>query len=84
MVAKELSDNGTIRNFRNYVILVLILSTGLRTIEVSRANIEDVRINGNNKILLIQGKGHLEKDAYVKLTDEVCELIQIYLNKREV
>lgn len=33
-----------------------MITGGLRTIEVSRANIEDLRTAGNNTVLFIQGK----------------------------
>jgi len=34
-----------------------MLTCGLRTIEVSRANIGDLRVLGDNTVLYIQGKG---------------------------
>jgi integrase/recombinase XerD len=44
---------------RDYAILNLMLRTGLRTIEVSRANIGDIRNKGEDTVLYIQGKGRL-------------------------
>ena len=57
-----------------------MVTGGLRTIEVSRANIEDVRILGDSTVLYIQGKGRDEKTDYVKLPFEVEEAIRDYLN----
>jgi len=67
---------------RDYAILNLIIKTGLRTVEVSRADVEDiVNIKGIN-YLFIQGKGHDDKDDQVKLPDSVFNVIQEYISKR--
>ncbi len=78
--AKELATN--IESLRNYAIVVLLATTGLRTIEVERANIKDLLdVNGEYK-LYIQGKGYDDKDQYVKLSHEVYTIIMGYLSKR--
>lgn len=67
---------------RNKAMLALMVTAGLRTIEVSRANVEDI-FKRNSKIFLsIQGKGHDEKDAVAKITPKVYELMQEYLKTR--
>lgn len=38
-----------------------MLTMGLRTVEVSRSNIEDMRASGDTTVLYVQGKGHDEK-----------------------
>ena len=73
-------DRSTIKGKRDYAILTLMVTGGLRTIEVSRANIEDVRILGDSTVLYIQGKGRDEKTDYVKLPFEVEEAIRDYIN----
>lgn len=67
---------------RDYAILALMFTGGLRTIEVSRANIEDLRTVGNSTVLYIQGKGHTERTDYVKLAPEVETAIRDYLAVR--
>ena len=47
---------------RDYAIVNLLLRTGLRTIEIIRANVEDITFKGSQRVLLIQGKGRDEKD----------------------
>ena len=47
-------------------MLALMLTMALRTIEVRRANIEDMRVSGDVVVLYIQGKGHIEKDAPIQ------------------
>lgn len=67
---------------RDYAIINLLLRTGLRTIEVVRANIEDITFKGNQRVLLVHGKGRDEKDAFVILTDKAYKPIESYLEER--
>ena len=70
-------------NKRDYAILVLMLTTGLRTIEVTRANIEDLGVIGQQAVLFIQGKGKDDKSDYVKLDVVVDDAIRDYLKTRK-
>ena len=72
----------SISHLRNYAIIVLMVTTGMRTIEVVRANINDLMIHKNKKRLYIQGKGRDGKDEYVKLSEEVYKVLSDYLTKR--
>jgi integrase/recombinase XerC/integrase/recombinase XerD len=67
---------------RDYAIVNLLLRTGLRTIEVIRASIEDITFKGGQRVLLVHGKGRDEKDNFVILTDKTFKPIQDYLNSR--
>ena len=67
---------------RDFAILALMITSGLRTIEVARANIEDMRTVADFTALYIQGKGHTEKTDYVKLTQPVENAIRDYLKAR--
>ena len=67
---------------RDYAIVNLLLRTGLRTIEVIRANVEDITFKGSQRVLLIQGKGRDEKDNFVLLTDKTYQPIAQYLATR--
>ena len=64
---------------RDYAIINLLLRTGLRTIEVIRANVEDIVFKGSQRVLLIQGKGRDEKDNFVLLTDKTYQPVAQYL-----
>jgi integrase/recombinase XerD len=64
---------------RDYAIVSLLLRTGLRTIEVIRANVEDIVFKGSQRVLLIQGKGRDEKDDFVVITDKTYQPIAQYL-----
>ena len=80
-IAKRKSEE-TMEGCRDYAILMLIATTGLRTIEVSRANVSDLSEIGDSKILYIQGKGKDDRNEYVKVSPEVYKLIEDYLKKR--
>ena len=67
---------------RDYAIINLLLRTGLRTIEVTRAQVGDLTLKGNHKVLLIQGKGRDEKDDFVILTEKAYKPINEYLETR--
>lgn len=72
----------SIKNQRDRVLVLLMLSTGVRAIEVSRADVGDIRNKGDKTVLYIQGKGRAEKDAYVILEYPVLKEINEYLVNR--
>ena len=67
---------------RDYAIINLLLRTGLRTIEVITANIEDITFKQDKRVLLVQGKGEVEKNNFVILTGKAYEPIRAYLASR--
>ncbi len=67
---------------RNYAMFALMINCGLRTIELARANIEDLRTSGDCTLLYIQGKGRTSKTDFVKLSPQVEEAIRAYLKAR--
>lgn len=67
---------------RDYAILALMLTGGLRDIEVTRANIEDLRTAGNNTVLYVQGKGKDERADYVIVPEQAERAIRDYLKDR--
>jgi integrase/recombinase XerD len=69
-------------DLRDSAIINLLLRTGLRTIEIIRANIGDITFKGSQRVLLIQGKGRDEKDNFVLLTDKTYKPISDYLASR--
>lgn len=68
---------------RDYALINLLVRTGLRTIEVSRANVEDITYLGGKRVLRIKGKGRDEKDNFVVLTDKAYIPLQQYLDERK-
>lgn len=70
------------RALRDYAIVNLLLRTGLRTVELIRADIGDITYKGAQRVLMVQGKGRDEKDSFVVLTDKTYKPIADYLATR--
>lgn len=79
---KSLLEFAEASDLRDRAIINLLLRTGLRTIEVVRANIEDLTYKGGQRVLLVHGKGRSEKDNFVILTDNTYKPIEEYLASR--
>lgn len=75
-------DCRTTKGKRNYAMIALMITTGLRDVEIQRANLEDVRQAGGCNVLYIQGKGRDDKTEYVKLTGAVFRALLAYQNAR--
>lgn len=73
---------GTEKELRDRAIVSLMMTAGLRCCEVSKALYEDLRTAGDYHVLYIQGKGHTEKDDYIKVAPAVVEMIRDYLKVR--
>ena len=76
-------DRTTIVGARDYAMVNLFLRTGLRSCEVNRANIEDIRNKDGEIVLYVQGKGRTDKDEFVVLTPSMLNILNEYLNMRE-
>lgn len=76
-------DRSTLQGLRDYALINLLVRTGLRTIEVIRANIGDIRQDGGEAVLWIQGKGREEKDEFVLLTPDTLKPINEYIKARK-
>lgn len=68
---------------RDFAIFALMVTGGLRDIEVHRANIEDLRTLGDSTVLYLQGKGREERAEYIKITPEVEKAIRASLTDRK-
>lgn len=69
-------------HYRDHAIIYLMMTTGLRSVEIRRAMINDLKVINTQAILYIQGKGNVSKATYVKLTKGVKSAIDDYLDKR--
>lgn len=78
----EKVERDSLHGLRDYAMLVLMVTGGLRTIEVSRANIGDLRTAGDNTVLYVQGKGRDEKTEYIKIDAKVEDALRYYLKAR--
>ncbi len=75
-------DRSGEKGLRDYAMLFLMVTGGLRTIEVARADIGDLRTLGDNTVLYIQGKGREEKTEYIKISAPAEKAIRAYLKAR--
>ena len=75
-------DRTDIEGMRNYAVMALMTTGGLRTIEITRADISDLRVVGGVPVLYIQGKGRTDKTEFIKLTPKVEGAIKAYLKVR--
>ena len=71
-----------VEGLRNYAIFTLMINGGLRTVEITRANVEDLRTIGGVDVLFIQGKGRTSKNDFIKLTPQCKAAINAYLKAR--
>lgn len=76
-------ERNTPQGRRDYAIFALMVTGGLRDIEVHRANIEDLRTLGDSTVLYLQGKGREERAEYVKVPAEVEKAIRSSLADRK-
>ena len=77
------SINGTsLKAKRDRAIVGLMVSCGLRCVEVTRLDVADMIHEFGRTYLLIQGKGHSAKDSKVLLPAQVETLISEYLTER--
>ena len=67
---------------RDYAMYILAVNAGLRTIELSRANVKDIEVRNGRAVLYIWGKGHTEPDQRKPLAPQVYAAIKDYLNAR--
>ncbi|MFA6065971.1 MAG: tyrosine-type recombinase/integrase [Candidatus Babeliaceae bacterium] len=76
-------DISTLQGKRDFALINLLVRTGLRLIEISRADIIDLVIEGDEAVLWVRGKGRDGKDDFVVLTQETLDPLLIYLRTRK-
>lgn len=78
----EALKGDTLRSKRDYALFNLLVRVGLRTVEVERACVGDIRNKGATTVLYVQGKGRLAKDEFVVLTDAAARPLYDYIAAR--
>lgn len=76
-------DQNTVQGRRDYALFALMVTCGLRDVEVHRANIEDLRTVGEDTLLFLQGKGRTEKADFVRVPEEVEAALRATLKDRK-
>lgn len=75
-------DIKSLQGKRDYALINLLIRSGLRLIEVQRANICDLEMDGDDAYLWVRGKGEAGKDAFVVLTEEALDPLLTYIRAR--
>ena len=75
-------NRATEQGKRLFAMYLLAVNAGLRTIEISRANVRDIGQRNGDAYIYIHGKGHTEADQKKPLALPVYEAIRDYLDSR--
>ena len=75
-------DRTDAAGLRDYAMILLSITCGLRIVEIQRADIGDIEIVNKERVIFIWGKGRDGKDEYKKLPDAVYDAIREYLDTR--
>ena len=75
-------DESTAEGLRNKTMIYLLLKTGMREIELVRANVEDYQAAPDGQILRVQGKGRHDRTEFVVILPEVQVWLERYLVSR--
>ena len=75
-------ESSTLKGKRDKALFSLLVTCGLRSIEVVRADVGDIVNYGGKIFLRIQGKGHFQKNAEVRVSEGVYKMLKEYLCER--
>lgn len=70
------------KNTRDRAIMAMMFTTGCRCIEISRADIEDIRPAGDQMVIYVQEKGKTEKRSKI-IPDPTYRVILEYLAEKK-
>ena len=74
----------TLAELRDFAMVNLMIRRGLRTVEITRADIGDLRQVNGEAVLYVQGKGYADKSDFVILNGACLKPIDAYLEARGV
>lgn len=66
-------DRATAAGKRDLAILALMVYTGVRSVEIHRADLENLKTEGGQLVLYVMGKGHLEADELVVIANPAAQ-----------
>ena len=81
-ISKVKGQRNELQELRDKAILSLMTTAGLRTIEVVRADVGNLRFERGKVFLYVQGKGHDDADEKVLIGKKTYKAIQAYLKIR--
>lgn len=77
-------SRSTLQGKRDFALINLLVRTGLRLIEVVRADYQDIDVQGEEALLWVRGKGRDGKDECVVLADDALNPLREYLRARNL
>lgn len=80
LVANVKGDS--VKDLRDKAILCLMTTAGVRTVEVVRSDVGDIRFERGKVFLYVTGKGHNEADDKILLSKQAHAAIRAYLKAR--
>ena len=77
-------DRDSLKGKRDFAMILLMATAGLRDIEVVNASVEDLRTVRGSTVLFLQGKGYSENNAeFVKVGRKAERALRDYLHTRK-
>jgi len=76
-------DTSTFTGSRDFAMINLMVRTGLRMIELNRADVNDFFFLNDRRVLYVQGKGRIQKDEFVIINEETYKPLENYINTRQ-
>lgn len=73
---------GNVAKLRDKAMMMLMFTTGIRCVSVSRANVGDFRNQGNQTIIRVWDKGHVAPDRISPVPARTAALVNQYLATR--
>lgn len=73
---------GNVEKLRDKAMMMLMFTTGIRCVSISRANVADFRNQGNQTIIRVWDKGQVEPDRISPVPARTAALVNQYLNTR--
>lgn len=77
------NNRKSIWHYRDHAIIYLMITTGLRSIEIVHSKRKDLQVVDSQLLLFVQRKGQKADKEFVKISPGLKEAINDYLNKRK-
>ncbi len=77
-------ERQSLQGKRDFALINLLVRTGLRLIEIVRADYKDLDLHGQEAMLWVRGKGRDGKDECVVLAEDALKPIRDYIRMRNM
>ncbi len=82
---KKVRKSDAEKNLRDVAMIMMMMLSGCRTVELQRANVFDfIQAKQNDGLMPIQRKGHTHKDGFTRLSEQLMAAIEKYLAIRGI